>query len=77
MIMSELVQESREASREIRYEVSVSNDVINLRIGNNGSELAISTDRRGALMLASDLLAAVDTTTESRADDGSSFTFGN
>jgi hypothetical protein len=75
--MSELVPEYRAASREIRYEVSVLNDVINLRVRNDGSELSISTDRRGALTLASDILAAVDTTTDTRADNGSPFTFGN
>ena len=45
---------------DIRYEVSVTSDVVNLTIYNGGDELSFSTNPQSARLLASDILTAAD-----------------
>lgn len=54
---------------EIRYQISSANGVIQLDLSMDNQDLAVSTDPQSALLLASDILAAVNHTSSSESAD--------
>ena len=57
---------------DIRYEVSVTGDIVNLRIYNGGRELSFSTNPQSARLLASDILKAADKSSSAGSQQQSS-----
>lgn len=73
--MSTVETTSEYPTSDIQYEVSVSNDAVNLTIRNGAEELSLATDTEGARLLAADILAAVERTRDRGQSEEGEFVF--